>query len=298
MEIRVITELKEAERLWRALSPNKVIFDDWDFRYCFYKYKPCPLKFYAAFEKTADGEELVGLMPLQFNAEWGGLEFFAEDPCEDNRVFIKPGHEPVIAMLYKNLKETAKFFDISGEDEFTTSLEIEDYDYALPLQGINNFDDYLKSRLSAKRQRNLRSSIQKAEGLPIKVFINRPQDLDALFALNNKNFSDSYLESEEDRRPWRSLLDLPFHWVIMSLEIDGQVQAVSFSVLYNNIYFYLITGVNFKDFSSLGKYLNRLNIEKALELKADSFDAGLGDCNWKKLWHLDPKPQYEFIKEV
>jgi CelD/BcsL family acetyltransferase involved in cellulose biosynthesis len=303
IEVRLITDLKEAERFWRALSPNQVIFDDWDFRACFYKYKPYPLRFYVAFE---DGSEIseaanepakaIGLLPLQFNEEWGCLEFFAEDPCEENRVFIKPGREEVIPQLYGALKETAKFYDISGEDGFTRALAIEDNKYILPLDGLKSFTDYLATRLSPKKQRNFRSDFRKIEELDFKVLSGRNQDLETLFDLNNKNFPDSYLETASDRQSWQALLDLPFHWEIISLEIEGKIQAVSLAVLYNNIYFYLINGANFRDYPNLGKYLNRLNIEKAIELKAKHLDAGLGDCNWKMAWHFDSKPQYEFIK--
>ncbi|MFA5109239.1 MAG: GNAT family N-acetyltransferase [Patescibacteria group bacterium] len=310
IEIRCVNDKSEAERLWRALSPQKTIFDDWDFRYCFYEQEPHPWRFYVAWEKKDDGsEEAVGLMPLQFNADWGGLEFMAEDPCEENRIFFRPGYDQVVRLFYEHLKqgsEPAKFYDISGEDEFTKSLPIEDYKYVLPLAGLKDFNDFLARRLSAKRRRSLLKELAAVENNKLEVSINSfsadgagdfMSDLERLFELNTANFvGESYLKKETERAAWRGLIKLPFAWRLAIVKVDEIKQAVSLSVLYKGEWHYLITGVNFKDFVGLGKYLVKVNIEAALAEKAEVFDAGLGDCGWKNLWHFDRLPQYEFIK--
>jgi CelD/BcsL family acetyltransferase involved in cellulose biosynthesis len=97
--------------------------------------------------------------------------------------------------------------------------------------------------------------------------------------------------------PWRDLLQLSFDWRIAVVTVGGQRAGVSLSVLYNNHWHYMITGVNFKNWPGLGKYLVKANMEEAMSLGADIFDAGLGDCGWKHIWHFDKIPQYEFRKE-
>jgi hypothetical protein len=50
-------------------------------------------------------------------------------------------------------------------------------------------------------------------------------------------------------------------------------------------------------FPECGNYLNRLNLERAIDLKTRIFNVGLGDCGWKKRWAFATVPQYKFIKE-
>ena len=305
IEIREINDLKEAENLWRQLSPNKTIFDEWDFRYCFYKYAPLPICFLAAYDKKDSGgkENLVGLLPLQKHPKHG-YEFFAEDPCEENRPFIKTGYENIIPELYAATPGKAKAYDISGEDEYTKAFPLEDYKYVLPLASIDNFSDFLNTRLSAKRRRSLVKEINGAEEYNIKTEIifepleSRLAALETLFSFNTGNFGEESYLLEKDQAPWRNLMALDFNWRLLVCKIAGVVQAVSLSVLHNNEWHYLITGVNFKDFPGLGKYLVKVNIEAAIAAKADIFDAGLGDCGWKNLWHFDKISQYNFEKNI
>jgi len=300
-DIRLVTSLEEAEKLWRRLSPQRTIFDDWDFRACFYKYNPHPLRFYVAQEKMASGDfEAVGLLPLMLHPEHG-LEFFAEDPCEENRVFTRAGYERVIPDLYGQIQEKAQFLDISGEDDFTRQLELEDYKYLLPLDGLKSFDDFLDKRLSAKRRRGLRSELARLAVEKVETYlfnVNGRDDLDQLFAFNLKTFGlESYLIKEE-QPAWRDIWQKFPGARLSVLTIGGESQAVSLSIIYNNHWHYLITGVNFQDWPGLGKYLVKANIEEAIVAGCTMFDAGLGDCGWKDIWHLDRLPQYQFAKFV
>ncbi len=295
IDIRTITDLKTAETLWREISPRHVIYDDWDFRYGFYKYEPYPLYFRAAYEVGNGREELVALMPLVDYEDYGH-GFMAEDPCEENRVFVRPGHEAVIRELYEKLEGRIQFYDVSGEDEFTTKLALEDYKYVLPLNGFKSFADFMNSRLSAKRRRSLVKELSAIEALKLEVVINDFKDLDNLFKLNIASFAgESYLGKDKEREPWQELIKAPFAWRLVSLRREGKTIAASLSVIYNGYYHYLITGVDFVTYPGLGKYLNKVNIELAIKDGAKYFDAGLGDCGWKNIWHFDTIAQYEYI---
>lgn len=303
IKIRTITDIKEAEILWRALSPQETVFDDWDFRYTFFKHNPQPLGFLLAEEIFTDGSAgPVGLLPLQKNTAHGCWEFFAEDPCEENRPFVKSGQEEVVSLLYGAAPVPTKIYDISGHDKFTAGLPLEDYKYILPLVGLRNFSDFLQTRLSAKRRRSLSRELEIYEQTRPDVVASQRadwlSDLESLFSFNNLNFAgESYLQIAE-QAPWRDLLKLPLDWRLLVIKIKGVKQAVSLSVIYNNHWHYLITGANFHDFPGLGKYLVKVNLEAAIAAGVDVFDAGLGDCGWKHLWHFDRLPQYEFIKEI
>lgn len=303
IEIKQVVNIKDGEKLWRELSPNKTIFDEWDFRYSFYKYLPLPICFLAAYSSEIAGEFkiLVGLLPLQKHPKHG-FEFFAEDPCEENHPFIKPGYEYIIPELYNATPGPAKAYDISGDDDFTKSLPLEDYKYVLPLAGMQSFSDFLDVRLNSKRRRSLIKEISVAEKRDVIVeIITNPLDLklfalEFLFGFNAVNFGEESYLLENDRAPWRDLMSLNFNWRMVVLTIAGIIQATSLSVLHNNKWHYLITGVNYNSFPGLGKYLVKVNIEAAITAKAEFFDAGLGDCGWKNLWHFDKISQYNFVK--
>ncbi|MEI6528971.1 MAG: GNAT family N-acetyltransferase [Candidatus Falkowbacteria bacterium] len=297
IEIRVVRDLETAASLWLEISPRRVIFDDWNFRYGFFKYEPYPLCFRAAFEVSEGREELVALMPLVEYPEYGH-GFISEEPCEENCVFVKAGHEIAIKLLYESLSKTEKtqFYDISGEDEYTKNLTLEDYKYVLPLSGFNNFSDFMAARLSPKRRHSLEKEIAAIEALNPEIIDNDFNDLDILFELNVGSFAgESYLTKEGERKPWRELIKEPFDWHLTSLRLEGKTVAVSLAVLYNGYWHYLLTGVAFKSYPGLGKFLNKTNIEKAISAGAKYFDAGLGDCGWKNLWHFDQIPQYEYL---
>jgi len=300
LRIREVTDLNEAKSLWQALSYNQTIFDEWDWRFCFYKYNQLPLCFLAAYEN----EELLGLMPLERHPEHG-LEFFAEDPSEESRPYVKTGYENIIPELYGAIVGPAKPYDITGDDEFTKKLELEDYKYVLPLAGLNNFADFLNSRLSSKRRHSLEKEIAMAENNNFSIEVISPdndkdkadQALESLFSFNINNFGEESYLLEVEQAPWKDLIKLDFDWRLVVLKLAGQAQAVAFSIKYKGIWHYLITGANFKAYPGLGKYLVKVNIEVAISEGAEVFDAGLGDCGWKNLWHFDKIPQYLFKQE-
>lgn len=290
IEIKIISDLEEAKKLWNLLSPEETIYDLWDFRYCFYKYSPIKLCFLAAY----DDEKLVGLLPLQKNPKYG-YEYFSEDACEENRPFVKEGYDYIIEQLYEAMPGPGKAYDISGENEFTRRLPIEDYIYVLPLDDIKSFDDYLQKLFSSNSRWHLKKSLKQLDDLGVEVLFDDFSNLENLFIWNIQNFGDdSYLQAP-DQQAWRDLLELPFEKHSVSISIGGEKAAMALVIYYRGIYYYLITGVN-REFSGAGKYLAKVSIEQAISLKAKLFSAGLGDCNWKIAWHLSPVPQYLFIK--
>lgn len=295
IEIKVSSDLAEAKKLWNLLSPQETIYDLWDFRFAYYQADQAPLNFQAAY----DGDKLVALLPLQFSREYNCWEFFAEEFVEDNRLFFLLGYEKLVSKLYDNVAGAIKVYDISGEDDFTRQLPLEDYVYYQDLKDIKSLEDYLKT-LSAKKRRNFSRDFRvlEAQG-DINIVYNRFEDFDKLFALNHNRFGEeSYLKEEKIKKVHRDLLKLPYDWQMISLEIGGELAAVSLAVLYNKVYYYLNSGADFLKFRESGNYLNRLNLEKALEFKAKIFNVGLGDCGWKKRWSFATIPQYKFIREA
>lgn len=294
MELRfeIIKDLKEAEKIWKGLSPNLTLYDDWNFRYCFYKYHTDnPLLFYAGYL----GDELIGLLPLQYNSKEKYLEFWSEEFMEDNHVFIKKGFENLVPRFYEEIKEPAKIYYIVDDCHYVRNLPIEDYKYILNLAGFKDYREYLESAFEGKSKKNLKREISIIEKNPVAIREDEEEDLDLVFGLNINTFKEeSDFHGKNKKEIFRDFLklDLPLH--LMSIEVNGEKLAASVSILYNKIFYLLSTGSDNKKIPNLGKYLIFKNIEKAISLGAEIFDVGVGDCGWKERFRLERVPQYKF----
>lgn len=294
----LISDLNEAEKIWRALSPDEMIYDLWDFRFPFYKIYSYPLYFYTVY----DDDEPVALLPLQFNKEWGGLEFIAEELAYDNKPFIKAGYEYLIPELFNDLNIRTKIFDIAGIDDFTKNLPLEENSvYFYDISEFKDFDYFLLSAFPNGRKRyNFKRLFTNLErDHEVKVVYNNFSDLELLMDFNVKYFGEeSYLRTTEERQPFFDLIKLPFNWNMITIEVDGKKLAISLSLIYKDIYYYLIVGSDISEVKDAFKYLTKANMELAINSGAKIFDCSLGDCNWKQYWHLDKKPQYKFEKNI
>jgi len=293
LKIEIINDIEKAKKIWNKLSPNNVICDDWNYRYCFYKYFNYPLHFYVG----SDKEEIVGLFPLQFNEDEKYLEFFGGGFMRDNRVFVKSGYENSVKQFYDNITKLTKLKSIVGEDQFTKSLDMYKYKYVADLSGINDADDYLIKNFKAKSRYGLRKKIKLIEAMNPEIILNNYDDLDLLIELNKKSFKErSSFNKPYRREAFHDLLKLNFDIQMLSYVVNGRKEAISFSIKYNETYVYINAGVNKKDISNLGTYNIYKNFEKAIEIGSKYFDAGMGDLGWKEKWHLEKIPEYVFTK--
>lgn len=289
IEFKIITNLNEAKNIWNKLSPNETIYDNWDFRYCYYKYFNYPLRFYAGYLNG----KLIGLLPLQYNADEKYLEFMAEEFMEDNRPFVKNGYGNLIPLFFEQIKERARIYYLTSNDNFTKGLPIEEYKYTLDLTDFKNYDDFIDKNFEGKSKKNIRREIKEIEKNKIKIMENRAADLDFLFELNEKMFAEeSGFLLPHWKDTFRDILNL-FNVFLITIEANGEKLAFSFSILYKNIYYFYSVASDNKKIPNLGKYLIFKNINKAIELGGKILDTGIGD-GWKERWHLDKIPQHKF----
>lgn len=291
IKFRFIKDIEEAHHLWDIFTSNITIYDDWDFRYCFYKYVNFELFFYVAY----DDENPVGLLPLQNNIDIKNLEFFGGTYMEDNQAFCKPGYEYIIPQLYKQIDIPAKLEYIDGKDPFTTKLLIQDYKYVLPLESIKNFEDYLQKYFDSETRGKFRRKIKNIQKEKIYVEKNKLEDIEILFDLNIKRFGEKSAFSfpyTKDR--FRDLLKMHWPTFLFSFHINGRLEGVSFAIEYKSTYEYFNFGVIVDCHKDLRTYMHMKNIQTAIENKAKMFDAFSGDLGWKELWHFQKIPQYKF----
>ncbi|MEK7065217.1 MAG: hypothetical protein AAB963_02115, partial [Patescibacteria group bacterium] len=97
IEFREASDLEECQRLWEKFSPHETIYDEWDWRYTFYKYHNYRLKFIVGIDA---GQE-IGVLPLQYEPEEGFWEFFGGPFMERNNVWVESGYEKYVKDFYQ-----------------------------------------------------------------------------------------------------------------------------------------------------------------------------------------------------
>jgi len=307
IEIKKIELLDEAEAVWKKISPNESIYDDWDFRYCFYKYFNHPLRFYAGY----DGEELAGLLALQYNSESKRLEFFGGSFMEDNHVFIKKRsanrsgwpanrsgwHEEYIPKFYENINEPSRLEDICDASSFESSFDVFEYKYAADLNGLRNVDEYLAKYFKAKGRNAIKKKARSIEMLKPVIIENNYEDLDLFIELNKKRFGkESSFYKPFRHEIYHDLLNINLDIKMLTFIINGTKEAVTFGIKYKNTFVGINSGTREEAHRDLGTYITVKKIEKAIELGADKYDAGIEDLGWKENWHFEKIPQRIFIK--
>ena len=143
IRFELIEDLDVAKEVWNRFSPSLSLYDLWDFRYIFYKYKPAKIQFYVLYENDSP----VGLFPLQKNLEDGYLEFFGGSYMENNQVFTRPGDESYRETLYNQITELTHLEYIIGDDKATQALPIMDDKYFLTCSKVNTLEDYFQNYL-------------------------------------------------------------------------------------------------------------------------------------------------------
>ncbi|MCI0679916.1 GNAT family N-acetyltransferase [bacterium] len=287
--IRIIDDEENLREIWGTLSPQKTLYDDFDFRLCFYKsWSPRPPLFcYAVFD--ADGKA-IGLFPLQKNIKKGFLEFFGGQFMEYNKIFVADGYEAITRFLFEAVTLPKNLECMIGDGILTRDLAPVDFGYFLILQDIFSVEDYSRIYDRGKLLKNLRR-FGKKWNPEIKI---GKEGLNELICFSEKRFGrDSWFADAEIGVAFRNLLMSSFDARMLSVSINGAIEAAAFSVLYKNIYYYLLGGSNHKEFPDIGNLLIMEVIKDAIVSGAEMIDAGFGDMNWKEYWRFSKIPEYE-----
>ena len=301
IHFEIISDLKDAENVWRLLSPNNTLSDTWEFKQCFAKYDNFPLHFILGKD---DSQECIGLLALQKNTEKKYLEFFGGSWMEDNKIFFKPGNEKFAKEFFDQIKEPAHLIGINGTDDYSKALPLDDYKYQLDITKYKNYQDFIADKFNSKTQSTFRRKFRKIEEeLPMEFVENQKQDIEMLFEYNMRTFGeDSSFNVPNRKEIYRDILDLPFKIHMLSIRSKDVVEAVSLNVEYNGVLYYLNAGSNNIEIPNLGSY----TIMKAMEIGINNglkiFDALMINYNWKERWHFDKIPFNKFdfmnIQEV
>ena len=292
-----ITDLAQIKSIWNELSPNKTIYDDWQFRDCFYKYNPYSILGIVA----TDNKKHVGLLVVQDNTDKNCWEFFGGTYMEDNRVLISLGYESLISQFYTQVPTPAKLYSMVDAHPFVDQLPLEANKYVLPLNELKSFEDYLIKFLDADARGKFRRKIRKVERENLQIRSGQVEDIAIMIKFNQAQFGD---HSAFTARPhlteiFHDLTKLGWPVHLYGFLKDGVPIAASFAIVYNGVYEYFNLGTNKNveqdNLRDLATFVHKHNVEMAIAANCRLFDAFTRSYGWKEHWHFTKIPQHELL---
>ncbi len=296
-KLEVVTDIKQCEKVWKTVSTNKKISEMWEFKLCFHKsFDHSP---YFIVQKK--GDEIVGLLPLSFDKIKNCFRFFPGDEewIEKNPIFFKNRNtlKKLIASVPQNtiltcIEENPIYNRYFNEEYCTYSLMPPKMDY-----DINN---YFKL-FNKKHLKNIMRDIKRLEEQKIEVSMEtRNKRLyKKMIEWNLKAFGEkSYFYDGKFNKAFWELFDFFKKKDILymvSIKIDGELAAVDFGCVYNNVLTVLVGGVNprYRDLG-VAKFINFEHIKYGFNNKLDRIEFLGFDFNWKEHWHLMKEKMFKF----
>ena len=290
----VETELSACERLWKLFSPNEYLFDDWEYRVCFYD----PAYYSLYFIVGKDNDALVGILPLWKARDKSYYEWFGGEFPERNRFMVRDND--LIQKILEQLPDDIWLpYMVRGEQKylpiFTEEtrffLDLENYAFTL--------DGYLAT-FSAKHRKNLKRDLKTLKSLNYSVVRNSIQDFQRMIELNARRFEKKSFFAEHDFiHGFQRLMEEALRrdeLEMISIHINGVPEAVEVAIHHKETYAVLLGGNNL-EISNIGKLLTVEHIKNALEKKARIVDFLVDDCGWKRMWNMSEEPMYVYEHE-
>jgi hypothetical protein len=284
-DIEVVSEIEQCFQLWQEFSPQKTLFDTWEFRLAFYRgygYKPY---FLLLKQKT----ENLALLPLWYDLDRKIYTWFGSDWQEEVRFFAKDSnYMPILisaapSPLYLNAITKDSIEPIKDKIKF----ENDDPKYVLNLENFKNHEDFLMT-LKKNKRRDLRKDRNRILRQNPEIIINNFADFDCLVELSKKRFREKGEKTdwEDPRRieTFREVIKLggkSYEPRMITIKIKGKASGVDLVCLFKKTYFAVKCGYDVKNFSGIGNFMNLFEIDDALKLGMKKIDFLQNNYQWK-----------------
>lgn len=305
LTVKVYTSEEECFELWEKFSYKKTLFQEWDFRYAWYKGYGSKLYFYT----VSLGDETVGVLPLWYNEKSQSFEWFGSDWMEDNELMVK--QNKVKDILFKiapspiHLNSIPYELDLEKRNIFN-ELELDDPKSYKRIKEFKTIDDWLGT-LNKKRRYNLKRDVKRILEMKPQIIVteeNKIENMTMLMEMNKVRFS---LESETgksiffDERYWNT-----FKYFVQDVKsakikfikvlIGGKLAAIDMMIEYKNIYHMLIGVNDVEHFSGIGNFMMYVEFEDAIRGKFEMVDCLQEDYGWKHRY-FDQMPMMKWSKK-
>ncbi|MBU1195437.1 MAG: GNAT family N-acetyltransferase [Proteobacteria bacterium] len=298
MKTSVYEDPLQCQILWEKMWPAKGLFDLWEVRSCFHDVFSRPLHF----QTVEKNNTIVGFLPLSWDQESGSYIQFPGETwqgrtwMEQNKIIAEnyeifqmlldstPGS---VHLRYLDWNTLLENFDVAQQDD-------EGYLFFPGLCDFS-FENYWQG-FSGKSRKKLRNELKRFNDGDISFKFNNTKDLDQMFHMNIQSFSHhSYFSDPRFYDSFERLVSF-LHKMgmlrITTIKIGGKTAAIDIGAIFKNTYTLLAGGTD-PEFPGIAKFINFHHMDWACQKKIDSVDFLCGDFNWKKRFHLTPRPFFE-----
>ena len=296
--VEIVSDIERCKTLWQEFSPQKTLFDTWEFRYAFYK----GYGFEPYFLLLKNENENLSLLTLWFDKDEKKYVWFGSPWQEEVRFFSK---EPKYIPLVLSLAPSPLLLNAISQESVNSvgdqvKFEPDESKYILNLENITNHEDYLMT-IKKNTRHNLRKDFRRIERQNPQIIIDRFSDLDNLIELAKKRFRGKGEEAdwEDPRRieTFRQVIKLAgksYQVRMMTVKIGEKIAGVDLICLLNNTYFTVKCGYNVAEFSGIGNFVNLLEIDDAVSLGMKKIDFLQNNYKWKsRLFEAIPLFQFQ-----
>ena len=294
----VVSNIDDCFALFKKFSPEKNLFETWEFRQAFYQaYRHQPY-----FLVLRNNHQDLALLPLWYDQDKKRYTWFGSDWQEEVSFFsTDPSFIPLLlsaapSPLYLNAIDKASVTSLLDQIDFKDDAP----KYILRLENFKNHEDFLMS-LKKNRRHGMRKDWKRIQSQNPEITINNFNDIDQLISLAKKRFADKGQRADwEDPRRIATfkeiirLKDKSYRTRMITIKINGIVAGVDLICLYQDTYFAVKCGYNVSQFSGIGNFMNLFEINDALELGMKKIDFLQNNYEWKEgLFESLPLVRYE-----
>jgi hypothetical protein len=276
--------------------PSEYLTDLWEVRDCFHSHFGNRPNFVVA----GKGDDILGLLPLSWIEELGCYGFFPGEIwkgktwLEQNRIICNGVYGIGDLLSTCNQPYHLRYLtSLPGVPEGQETVDEIGYLFIPPDHGYD-MSNYL-GKFSGKSRKSLLRELAAIENQGVIYRHDDIRDFDRMVALNMDRFaSQSYFYDPRFRESFRSLATLlqDRGWLrFTTVLINDEPAAVDMGCVYRGVYTLLAGGTNSR-YPGVAKLINFHHMQRACEEKLDRVDFLCGDFNWKKLFHLTPRPLY------
>jgi hypothetical protein len=295
--IRIFDDYDECRTLWNCMMPGQLIWDLWEVRDCFQRNFQNPLCFIVQEEHG----KIKGLLPLSWVDEIKSFTCFPGETwqkktwLEQNRIPVQGGCTAFDLLCHIPGPCHLRYL-CSGFSSNYVDYLIDEVGYLFRPPEYNYNMEKFHSKFSGKTLKQIHRGIEHLKSHGVSYRYDRMADVELMLNMNQDRFGeDSYFH---DPRFAQSFLDLA-HFLykegllkVVTLFLAGEVAAVDMGSVYNGVYTVLAGAAN-PDWCGVAKMINFHHLELACRMRVNEVDFLCGDFNWKKNFHLSPRPLYQ-----
>lgn len=307
LTLKVHTDIESCYFLWNKFSPNKTLFDLWDFRYAWLRGYGYQQYFYTLYE----GKKVLGTLPLWYNEQEKYYEWIGGYWMEGNSFFTED--DRIIDLLLAAVPIPIKLLSVEKEQYLRVHHTAGDFKPEEHLKYTKNISDiksldHLLSGFKKKSRYNFKADFRRIQSYnPHAEFItNDVSPLEELFALNLVRFDSVNKEESIYRDPLQCqafretvltamLPSASYSCKFLRTTIAGKVAAVDLLITHKDTYYQICGSNDVSRYNGVGNYMVYLELEDAISKRYGLVDCLQEDHTWKHRF-FDSREMFVFEK--